>query len=326
MLMRQQHNNNRMLVTFYIKLLLQYKKLLLQYKQPLWQFLKQPLLHFLVLGALIFVAYAYTGDQAPEPSAESPTNVIVVDRTTLLDFMQYQAQAFEPEQFAARLAAMNEAEIGTLVDAYVREEALYREALRMGMDEGDYNIRQRLVQKVEFLLENLVVESINPSEADLQAFYAERMGDYRVDAVYTFTHIFFDGQNDAMEEARTRAATLLGTSAGIAFDEASQYGDRYPFLQNYVERTRDFVANNFSAEFVAQLDTLTTGENWQGPFASRYGFHLVMLRARAEPFTPSFADIRERVLDDYRYETLVRSRLEAEDRVIAEYSVSLQLE
>ncbi len=296
------------------------------YKQPLWQFLKQPLLHFLVLGALIFVAYAYTGEHASETNTDAPGNVIVVDRTTLLDFMQYQAQAFEPEQFEARLAEMSATETEMLVASYVREEALYREALRMGMDQGDYNIRQRLVQKVEFLLENLVVDSINPSEDDLKGFYAARTDDYVIDAVYTFTHIFFDGQNDAMEQARARAAALLGISADITFDMASQYGDRYPFLENYVERTRDFVANNFSADFVAQLDTLTPGENWQGPFASRYGFHLVMLRARAEPFTPQFAEIRERVLDDYRYETLVRSRQEAEGRVIAEYSVSLQLE
>lgn len=286
--------------------------------------LKQPLLHFLVLGALVFVAYAFTGEQAAETGEELPDDVIVVDRAALLDYLQYQAQAFEPELFEARLAAMSAAEIDALVTAYVREEALHREALRMGMDQGDYIIRQRLVQKVEFLLENLVAESINPSEADLQVFYAARIDDYRIDAVYTFTHIFFDGQNDGMEQARTRAAALLGTD--IAFDAASQHGDRYPFLQNYVERTRDFVANNFSAEFVGQLDGLTPGEHWQGPFASRYGFHLVLLRARAEPLTPPLADIHERVLDDYRYETLVRSRQEAEERVIAEYAVSLQLE
>ncbi len=294
------------------------------YKKPLWQFLKQPLVHFLVLGGLIFLAYAMTADPAVEAAADGG-NTIVVDRAALLDYMQYQAQAFEPEVFEARLAEMSDEEIDALVAAYVREEALYREGLGMGMDQADYVIRQRIVQKVEFLLENLVAADINPTDADLQAYYDARVADYLSDSVYTFTHIFFDGQAD-MAGARAKAVALLADSADIAFEQSSQHGDRYPFLQNYVERTRDFVGNNFSADFVAQLDALTPGENWQGPFASRYGWHLVMLRARTEPQTPPLADIRDRVVDDYRYDMLVQSREDAEARVIAEYPVSVQLE
>lgn len=288
--------------------------------------LRQPLLHFLVLGALVFLAYELTADAADETGPASTADRIVVDRTALLDFMQYRASVFEPELFSARLDAMSDTELAALVDDYVREEALYREALGMDMVPGDYIIRQRLVQKVEFLLENLVAEDIDPTDADLEAFYQARLEDYQVDAVYTFTHIFFDAQQGGMDQARSRAEAILAGSADIRFDQASQYGDRYPFLQNYVERTRDFVVNNFSADFVAQLDQLRAGtENWQGPFASRYGYHLVMLRSRSEPSTPALSAIRARVLDDYRYESLVRSRQEAEDRVIAEYDVELIL-
>jgi hypothetical protein len=286
--------------------------------------LKQPLLHFLVLGGLIFLAYALTAE--PQTGTPEPVgNVIVVDRAALLDYMQYQAQAFEPEVFEARLAAMSPAELGALTDAYVREEALYREGMRMGVDQADYVIRQRVVQKVEFLLENLVAAEVNPTETELKAFYDARAEEYRAEPVYTFTHIFFDGQGD-MAQARARADALLAANSGIAFEQASQHGDRYPFLQNYVERTRGFVASNFSADFVAQLDTLVPGETWQGPLASRYGWHLVMLRERTEASMPPFDAIRERVLDDYRYDALLRSRQDAEARVMGEYEVSLQLE
>jgi parvulin-like peptidyl-prolyl isomerase len=302
-----------------------YKKPLWQYKKPLWQFLKQPLVHFLVLGGLIFLAYALTADPAAEAEASPGGNTIVVDRATLLDYMQYQAQAFEPDVFEAQLAAMSDEEVDALVAAYVREEALYREGLGMGMDQADYVIRQRIVQKVEFLLENLVAADVRPTDAELQAYYDAHRAEYLADSVYTFTHIFFDGQAD-MAAARTKAEALLADSANIAFEQSSQHGDRYPFLQNYVERTRDFVGNNFSADFVAQLDMLTPGENWQGPFASRYGWHLVMLRARSEPMTPPLAEIRDRVLDDYRYDALLQNRADAEARVIAEYPVVLQLE
>jgi parvulin-like peptidyl-prolyl isomerase len=287
--------------------------------------LKQPLVHFLVLGGLIFLAYALTADPAAEAEAESGGKTIVVDRATLLDYMQYQAQAFEPEVFEARLAAMSEDEVKALVAAYVREEALYREGLGMGLDQADYVIRQRIVQKMEFLLENLVAANINPTDAELQAYYDAHLADYVADSAYTFTHIFLDGQAD-MDAARARADALLAQSANITFEQSSQHGDRYPFLQNYVERTRDFVSNNFSADFVAQLDMLAPGETWQGPFASRYGWHLVMLRARTEPATPALADIRSRVLEDYRYEALLQSREDAEARVIADYPVELRLE
>jgi peptidyl-prolyl cis-trans isomerase C len=287
--------------------------------------LKQPLLHFLVLGALIFLAYALVDDSPAAPSSASTDKLIVVDRTALLDYLQYQAQAFEPEVFEARLAAMDEAEVAEIVAAYVREEALYREGLRMGMDQADYVIRQRLVQKVEFLLESLVVEELAPAEAELQAFYATRVADYATESTYTFTHIYFDGQQD-MAQARTRADALLADSGQIGFEDAAEYGDRYPFLQNYVERTRAFVGNNFSAEFVARLDMLTPAETWQGPIESRYGWHLVMLRARTPPSTPVFADVREAVLEDYRYELIVQRRRDAEARVLDEYDISLQLE
>jgi hypothetical protein len=288
----------------------------------LLRILKQPLLHFLILGALIFVAYEFAAE--PEPEEEGVSNLIVVDRAALLTYMQYRAQAFEPELFAAELDAMNTEELGALTAAFVREEALYREALRMGLERGDYNIRQRLVQKVEFLLENLLAGQIEPTDAELQAFFDARSEDYRVASAYTFTHIFFDGQQDT-DGARSRAMALLGNSGSISFEQASQHGDRYPFLQNYVDRTRDFVANNFGADFVSTLDTFTPGELWQGPVQSRYGWHLVLLRARSEPRQPQLAELRERVLDDFRYEAITRAREQAETRVVDAYRVAVEL-
>ena len=151
--------------------------------------IKQPLLHFLLAGALIFVVYQFS-DQ-PVSQTNISDNVIEVDRTALLNFMQYRAQAFQPELFSEQLNAMGETELETLVDEYVREEALYREALVMGMDQGDYIIRQRMVQKVEFLLENIVNQALDPEDEEVLEFYSARMSDYQVDTVYTFTHIFF---------------------------------------------------------------------------------------------------------------------------------------
>jgi hypothetical protein len=289
---------------------------------------KQPLVHFLVLGALIFALYAWRKEPAEQSVATAElSSLIVVDRAALLAYMQYQAGAFDPDVFAARYDAMDMTERQVLASDFVREEALYREALKLGMDHGDYIIRQRLVQKIEFLLENLAISSVNPDTSALEAFYASRIAEYVVAPTYTFTHIFFDNQQGGPDRARGRAEATLAGSATISFDQAGEHGDRYPFLQDYVQRSQDFVVNNFSADFVAELDQLALGEeNWHGPIASRYGMHLVMLRARTEAFTPSLAEISERVLADYRYEAMLRGREEAEVRVVADYTVALELE
>ena len=287
--------------------------------------IREPLLHFLFAGALLFAWYELSGGAE---AGAGDGRVIEVDREALLTFMQYRARAFEPELFRARLEAMSPGELRALVEDYVREEVLYREALSLAMDEGDYIIRQRLVQKLDFLLEDAARQAADPGPEELDAFYQERRDDYLVDAVYTFTHIFFDAEKRGWDEARAAAAALLqgGETASLPFTGAGQYGDRYPFLQNYVERTRDYVANNFNDDFVAALDAIEApGPQWRGPFASRYGYHLVMLRARTEPYIPQLEAIRERVLEDFRFESALRAREEAVDRLISDYEVRIDL-
>jgi len=289
--------------------------------------IKQPLLHFLVAGILIFAGYQWSAPAVPD--IENLEKVIPVDRLALLNFMQFRAQAFQPELFSEQLDAMSESDLGKLVDDFVREEALYREALALGMDQGDYIVRQRLVQKVEFLLENMVNQSLVPDDAVIASWFDERRSDYQIDAVYTFTHIFFDAGERGQEQAQQDALSLLNSAniGDIAFNDASQYGDRYPFLQNYVERTRDFVVNNFTEDFVARLDALApSDQDWAGPFESRYGFHLVMLRSKTDPYIPALEEIRERVLDDWRFESVLQNRREAEQQVIDAYEVRLDLQ
>jgi len=289
--------------------------------------IKQPLLHFLVAGILIFAGYQWSAPAVSD--IENLEKVIPVDRLALLNFMQFRAQAFQPELFSEQLDAMSESDLEKLIDDFVREEALYREALALGMDQGDYIIRQRLVQKVEFLLENMVNQSLVPDDAVIASWFDERRSDYQIDAIYTFTHIFFDAGERGQEQAQQDALSLLNSAniGDIAFNDASQYGDRYPFLQNYVERTRDFVVNNFTEDFVARLDTLApSDQDWAGPFESRYGFHLVMLRSKKDPYIPAFEEIRERVLDDWRFESVLQNRREAEQQVIDAYEVRLDLQ
>lgn len=286
------------------------------------RFWREPLLHFLLAGAALFAVYEIA---APGAAAED-SRVIRVQREDLLTFMQFRAQAFQPELFEARLDALPPAQLQSLVEDYVREEALFREASAMGMSEGDYIIRQRLVQKLDFLLQDLASAKAEPAPGELERFFQERRADYQVDSVYTFTHIFFDKDKHGEEGAQARARELLAESAALGFSDAPAHGDHYPFLTDYVERTRDYVINNFGAGFVEALDALAPGENWQGPLASPYGYHLVLMRERREPFIPPLKDIEARVLEDFRYERRVRRREEAVAEIVSGYEVQLELE
>ena len=110
-------------------------------------FLRQPLLHFLLIGLGLFLIFDLVSGDRPD----ADQRVIVVDREALLTLLQFRIKAFEPGVAASRLDAMSEADLERLVDDYVREEALHREALALGMDVNDHIIKRRLIQKVEFI-------------------------------------------------------------------------------------------------------------------------------------------------------------------------------
>jgi hypothetical protein len=106
------------------------------------RFLKEPLVHFLAAGLALFVLFGIVNRDEPD---EDP-NVVTVDREALLTFVQYRIKAFNPTLAAEKLNSLSEEELQRLIDDYVREEVLHREATALGLDEDDYVIRRRLVQ------------------------------------------------------------------------------------------------------------------------------------------------------------------------------------
>ncbi len=283
--------------------------------------LKQPLIHFVLIGALLFLIFNLS-DQQNEVVDES---IITVTRADLLSYMQYQANAFNEEFFSQQLDRMNESQRQLLVESYYREEALYREALAMGMDEGDYNIKQRMVEKLVFLLQGSVPVVAAATEQDLENYYAENADIYRRSASYSFTHVYIDDQEHSAE-GRSRAESLLGelTENNIDFFGASNFGDTFPYLQNYVRRSRDFIRNNFDDDFANWLDSIDAQDGlWQGPVESPFGFHVVMLSNRFPAELPPLNEIRDRVEEDYYIESEYRLRLEAENNLIQKYQLEL---
>ena len=272
------------------------------------QLLREPLVHFIAAGSVLFAAYVLVrGPAALPPDATT----IVVDRRALLAFMQYRANAFEPETFEAAFEAMSADEVQRLVDAYITEEILYREARALGLDESDYIIRQRMIQKLDFLLGNAIDATTEIDAAELEKYLAVHRDDYVIEPAVTFTHVFYDSARRGAAAAQTAAESARNelTRVRAAFNDAIGQGDRFPFLKNYVERTLGHVASHFGAEFAAELAELTPSvEHWQGPIRSAYGEHVVLLTERTERRDPELAEIRAEVERDYLTERATTER------------------
>lgn len=265
--------------------------------------LRDPLTHFLVAGLGIFALYAWVNDSNLFHDPRQDDATIRVDRKALLEFMQYRLKAFQPELVAPKFDALAYRERKRLIQDYVREEVLYREGLKLGLDRNDYVIKQRIIQRVRFGLRGLVEDASRLSEDDLKAWYQNHLQDYRLEPSITFTHVFFSTDLHNREAALNLATDMLAQLRHnrVPFSEAGNYGERFPYHTNYVERDRDYVAAQFGnsmTDAIFALDPKT--DDWFGPFQSPYGFHLVKVTRITQPGTAALETIRQQVADDAR--------------------------
>ena len=282
--------------------------------------LKDPLGHFLLLGLALFLLFAWvTGDEA-----SSDDRVIEVDRAALLSHIQYHARAFSSDAAAAYLDGMPATELDRLVDSFVREEALHREALSLGMDRTDHVIKHRLVQSIEFIRDDLALRTTRVTDDELEIYFDANRQSYRIEPTVTFTHVFFDSERHGREEARNLADEKLVelNRDRIPFTDAPGHGDRFLYLVNYVERTENLVASHFGEEMASSVFSLVADDsNWVGPLGSRYGQHLVLLAGRTVERNPELAEIEARVRADAEREAAEKRRDAAVRTLIDTYDV-----
>jgi hypothetical protein len=286
--------------------------------------LREPLLHFLVAGAALFGLYGLIHPADTTGTADGKT--IVVDRAALTSFMQYQSAAFQPKYFEAQFDGLDADGRNALVGKYVQEEALVREARAMGLDQGDYVIRRRMVQKMMYLMDDTATETFAPSDADLKRYYDSHRDAYRGPATLTFTHVFLDNEvaHAGGAEAAARSMKLRLESRRAGFNDAPAYGDRFAYLQNYVDRAPDFVGGQFGKGFQGELAKLQPSSHWQGPIRSDYGWHLVLLTERHPAELPPFDQVREQVKDDLLRDTISGYRQKAIADLAARFEVRLK--
>ncbi len=291
----------------------------------LLKFLKDPLAHFLALGLGLFLLYAALN---PGSGTLDDPKTIAVDRDALLTFVQYRTKTFQPKLAAARLDAMPKEKLKRLIDDYVREEALHREALALGLGRNDYVIKRRMIQKIDFITQGFAEAVIKLSENDIKAHYEANKERYREQAIITFTHVFFDTERHKPDEAAALAkAKLAELKAGPApFSDAPKHGARFPYGVNYVERTRDQVESYFGKPMTRALFELEPDDSaWRGPFLSPYGAHLVMVVGKKEARIPPLEEMRERVEADLTSERRKEQSEKAIKAIVDSYRVEIDL-
>lgn len=285
--------------------------------------LREPLLHFLAIGVGLFILFDLVAPQ--DGNLDSRT--IVVDRGALLTFLQFRSKAFNPEVAAARLDALGDAQLQLLIADYVREEALHREALALGMDQNDYVIKQRLIQSLQFITNGFVSAAVDVSDEEIADYYEANRDDYYVDPYATFTHVYFSSDRHGREQARQLAEAKLAelNDTQVPFTGSMQHGDRFLYNVNYVERTEDFVGSHFGRPMAAALFALEPDdERWYGPLESAYGYHLVMVTKRTEGHYPPLDDIADSVREDALRIKLDEQNDRAVQAIVDTYEVRLE--
>jgi len=251
--------------------------------------LREPLLHFMFIGATIYLLYGVFAE--PVPEADDKTIVVSAGE---VEWMQTSWQKRwnrppTPQEFDG------------LVQQYIKETVLYREALTMGLNQHDQVIRRRLAQKLEFLAKDLVALT-PPTEAELQSYFDEHLARYQEPALYTFTQVFIDPDkrgDTTLEDAEAIKAKLI--ARGDAIEDPGALGDGLMLQDYYPQKDPLEIQKLFGSGFTESLLELSPGQ-WHGPVLSGYGVHLVYISSISEPPAPEFTALRERVVQDWTME------------------------
>jgi len=289
------------------------------------KFISQPLLHFVLIGVGFFILYSLTLNQ----SEDRYQRTIIVDKPSLLKFMQFRSKSFDQKKFTSKLDNMSEEDLNNLIEDYIEEEVLYREALALGLDKEDYVIKRRLAQKVEFINQELSDKSIDLNDNELRLYFEKNKNSYYIEPNATFTHVYFGNNVHGKEKATVLAEQKLKdlNDKKVPFTKASEYGDRFPYHLNYVVRSTEYVSSHFGPDFADKVFTLSSSDTlWYGPISSKYGSHLVMMTDKEEGHYPDFEQIKNKIATDARYETVRQRSLDAIKDIIEEYDVQVVYE
>ena len=269
--------------------------------------LREPLVHFLVFGALLSGADRVW--RAAGPTSGESRVVVTAGRVEQLAQVFAKTWSRPPTRD----------ELDALVREYVLEEAYYRRAQAMGLDRDDTVVRRRLRQKLEFLTEPST--TLEPTEEELQAYLDAHLDDFRTDATYTLEQILIDVGRHATElelDSRLdRVLRRLRSGQSVSGDGAGLLPNRWH------EASASELTRSFGSGFVEAIDELPIG-TWEGPVGSGLGVHLVRVDARKAGAVPPLAEVRAAVEREWAFTESRKARQRFNEQLLSEYEVVIE--
>ena len=261
--------------------------------------LREPLLHFLLLGTVIFGAYGFVSKRG----SHEPGKIVIS---------------------AGQVAAMTEGfartwrrpptreEIEGLIKDRVQEEVYCREAMALGLDKDDTVIRRRLRQKMEFVTDD-VAALAEPSDEELSSYLKAHAETFGMQRQFTFSQVYLNPERHGENLARDTQQLLAQLQQAGEKAEVSELGDSFLLEHKFQSLPASEAVKEFGEKFAAKLGELSLGQ-WQGPLESGYGVHLVLVSERTEGRVPALAEVRDAV----RREWANARRLEANEKFYQE--------
>lgn len=240
------------------------------------RFLSEPLVQFLIIGAVIFLIDSVITDNSKDDS-----KIIIINDTQLRELTSIfvEGQGREPSPL----------EIDNLIITWTQNEVLFREAKKMGLDQGDEMIRSRLVLKMQNVLFNSVSVDV-PPDAQLKQWFEEYKENYDIPAKYTVEQFYFAADNlDSIN-----AAKILKTAIGSADAPAEYQGE----LRRYLNRPKVSFKSLFNDEGLQELLKANINQ-WQ-VVSSEKGLHLARVTAVEPAKQADFNSIKRQVIKDWK--------------------------
>jgi len=277
-------------------------------KNPIRQWLREPLVHFLAIGAIIFLSFHLWGGGGPG------SNRIVITPG------QIDSMVMRFTRIWQRPPTSNE--LKGLIDDYVRGEIAAREARAMGLDRDDTIIQRRLRQKLEFMAED-VLNAQPPTDEELQAWMKEHADKFRIEPKIGFLQVYLnpDKREKAIQDDAQKMLEQL-RAAGLPAENISA-GDTL-MLPGQVDLTRlSDIKKMFGSQFADEIIQVEPGR-WTGPVYSGYGFHLVYVTERKESRMPAFAEVRQSVEREFLALRRKRELDAMYEKLLNRYQVTMQ--
>jgi len=275
------------------------------------RWLREPLLHVLLIGAALFALYYALN---PDAGQHQDSNRIVITADDLAQIrLAWMAQWQRPPTLE---------EMRNLLDGKIREEVLSREAMALGLDKADTIIKRRLAQKLEFVMEDASALR-EPADDGLRRWFAQNAQRFALPSLVTFRHLYFSPD---LRGARVRddAIEALRKLAGKP-EEAPDFqglSDPFMFQDLYAERSPDQVAGIFGTAFAQALLRLEQGK-WEGPVESGLGWHLVWVESTMPGRIPGFEEVEARVKSEWSDEQRAEAKRKMFDHMKARYQIVL---